>query len=79
MKKNNLKVLLSYALMIVIVFAIITMVLGKDEPENVQYGDVINYFEQDAVIEFTVDKSNYLVMKVYEGYLILFYRELCSM
>ena len=65
MKKNNLKVLLSYALMIVIIFAIIALVLNKDEPEPVRYGDVIEYFEKDAVKEFTVDKSDFLVMTVY--------------
>ena len=64
-KKNNLKVFLSYALMIVIVFAIIALVLGKDTEEPIEYGDVIQYFEEDAVVEFTVDKTNYLTMKVY--------------
>ncbi len=65
MKKNNLKVLLTYALMIVIIFAVIAFVLNKDEPEPVRYGDVIEYFEKDAVKEFTVDKTDYLVMTVY--------------
>ncbi|MBO5845014.1 MAG: ATP-dependent zinc metalloprotease FtsH, partial [Clostridia bacterium] len=65
MKKNNLKALLFYAVMIVVIFGVIALVLGKDKPEPVQYGDVINYFDKDAVIEFTVDKTDYLTMKVY--------------
>ena len=65
MKKNNLKALLFYAVMIVIIFGVIALVLGKDKPEPVQYGDIINYFEKDAVLEFNVDKSDYLTMKVY--------------
>ena len=65
MKKNNLKVFLSYALMIVVVFAIIALVLNKDKEEPIDYGDVIQYFEEDAVVEFTVDKTNYLTMKVH--------------
>ena len=59
MKKNNLKALLFYAVMIVVIFGVIALVLGKDKPEPVQYGDVINYFDKDAVIEFTVDKTDY--------------------
>ncbi|MBQ8141484.1 MAG: ATP-dependent zinc metalloprotease FtsH [Clostridia bacterium] len=65
MKKNNFKVLISYAVLIIVVFAVIAVVLNKDEPEPVLYSDVIHYFEEDAVIEFTVDNSDYLVMEVY--------------
>ena len=65
MKKNNFKVLLSYAVMIIIVFAVIALVLNKDKAEPIQYGDVLNYFEKDAVVEFTVDKDDMLEMKVY--------------
>ena len=65
MKKNNLKALLFYGVMILLIFGVIAFVLGKDKPEPVQYGDVINYFEKDAVVEFTVDKTDYLTMKVY--------------
>ena len=65
MKKNNFKVLLSYAVMIIIVFAVIALVLNKDKAEPIQYGDVLNYFEKDAVVEFTVDKDDLLEMKVY--------------
>ena len=65
MKKNNFKVLLSYAVLIIVVFAVIALVLNKDEPEPVLYSDVIHYFEENAVIEFTVDDSDYLTMEVY--------------
>ena len=65
MKKSNLKVLLTYAVMIVIIFGVIALILGKDEAEPVMYGDVIDYFEKDAVIDFSVDKDDYLTMKVY--------------
>ena len=65
MKKSNLKVLLTYVVMIVIVFGVIALVLNKDETEPVQYSDVIHYFEKDAVLEFSVDKDDYLTMKVY--------------
>ncbi len=65
MKKNNIKVLLTYVVLIVVVFAVIALVLNKDEPEEVLYSDVIHYFEKDAVTEFKVDDSDYIVMEVY--------------
>ena len=67
MKKNNFKVLLFYAVLIIAVFGIIALFFNEAEPEPVEYSDVVHYFESDAVVEFKVDKSNYLVMTVYDG------------
>ncbi len=65
MKKNNVKVLISYALMIALIFAVIAFVLKDDKAEPIYYNDVIEYFQKDAVVEFSVDNSDYLTMKVY--------------
>ena len=67
MKKNNFKVLIFYAVLIIAVFAVIALLFNDTEAEPVEYSDVVHYFESDAVVEFTVDKENYLVMKVYDG------------
>ena len=65
MKKNNFKVLISYALMIALIFAVIAFVLKDDKAEPIYYNDVVEYFQADAVVEFSVDNADYLTMKVY--------------
>ena len=65
MKKNNFKVLISYVLMIALIFAVIAFVLKDDKAEPILYNDVVEYFQADAVVEFSVDNSDYLTMKVY--------------
>ena len=67
MKKNNFKVLIFYAVLIIAVFGIILLFFNDTEVEKVEYSDVVHYFESDAVVEFTVDKSDYLIMTVYDG------------
>ena len=68
MKKNSkFKVIIFYALLIVAVFAVIALLFNDSEAEPVEYSDVVHYFESDAVLEFTVDKKDYLEMKVYDG------------
>ncbi len=65
MKKNNLKVALSYLLLIIGVFLVVLFLLNKEKPEEIKYSDVVNYFREDAVVEFTVDDADYLTMKVH--------------
>ena len=66
MKKSNFKILIFYFLLIVGIFAALTLMFRQSVGEEaIQYGDVINYFEKDAVAEFVVDDSYYLTMKVY--------------
>ncbi|MBE6546355.1 MAG: ATP-dependent zinc metalloprotease FtsH [Ruminococcaceae bacterium] len=36
-----------------------------EEEEIITYGDVVHYFQEDAVIDFVVDDSYYITMKVY--------------
>ena len=66
MKKNNFKILIFYLVLIVGIFAALTLMFRQGSAEEaIQYGDVLNYFEKDAVAEFVVDDSYYLTMKVY--------------
>jgi cell division protease FtsH len=66
-KSNKFKIVLFYALLIIGVFVVISLLFNDSEAEPIEYSDVVHYFESDAVIEFTVDKKDYLVMKVYDG------------
>ncbi len=66
-KNNKFKVLIFYTLLIAAVFAVIAFVFSDDKVEEVNYSDVVHYFESDAVIEFSVDKKDYLIMEVYDG------------
>ena len=66
-KSNKFKIILFYAALIIGVFVVISLLFNDAEAEPVEYSDVVHYFESDAVLEFTVDKKDYLVMKVYDG------------
>ena len=66
-KSNKFKIVLFYAALIIGVFVVISLLFNDAEAEPIEYSDVVHYFESDAVLEFTVDKKDYLVMKVYDG------------
>ena len=62
--KKNFKAIIFYLILIaVIIFTVVTL-LSRNEPEKILYSDVIDYFEQDAVVSFTVSPKNLLTMKV---------------
>ena len=65
MKKNNYKILIFYFVLIFGIFFALTFMFQHNSADKVTYGDVIDYFQEDAVAEFVVDDSYYLSMKVY--------------
>ena len=69
MKKNNksnkFKIILFYAALIVGVFIVISLLFNDGEAEPIKYSDVVRYFQNNEVVEFNVDKKDYLTMKVY--------------
>ncbi len=65
MKKSNFKVLIFYFVLILAVFLSLSFLFGKEDAEVIRYGDVVEYFQKDAVSEFVVDDKYYLTMKVY--------------
>jgi len=65
MKKGNFKIILFYLVLIVGVFAAVYFLLGKEQPEKITYGNVVEYFEKDEVHSFTVDEKYKLHMNVY--------------
>ena len=66
MKKNNFKILIFYFVLILAVFLAISTMFGQKEKEIITYGDIVDYFEKDAVHSFVVDDKYYLTMKVYK-------------
>ena len=66
MKKNHLKTFLLYAVLIVAVILTVSIMFSSNEAEKPKYSDVIDYFQNDQVIEFTIDKKYYLTMVIDE-------------
>ncbi|MBQ9086474.1 MAG: ATP-dependent zinc metalloprotease FtsH [Clostridia bacterium] len=66
MKKNNFKILIFYFVLIFGIFFALTMMFRQNAGEAITYGDVVDYFQKDAVAEFVVDDTYYLTMKVYQ-------------
>ncbi len=65
MKKSNFKVLLFYAVLIIAIFAALSLLFGKEEEEKITYGDIVEYFQEDTVKSFVLDDTYYLSMTVY--------------
>ncbi len=66
MKKSNLKILIFYFVLILAIFVALSFLFRQaEEEEIITYGKVVNYFQEDAVIEYVVDDSYYITMKVY--------------
>ncbi len=69
MKKNsNIRILIFYLLLIVAVIVSLSLVFRQRtaQPKEVEYGEVIEYFEKDAVIQCSVSNDNVLTMQVYD-------------
>ena len=67
MKKSNFKILLFYFVLIAAIVFSLTLVLRRGEEQKViTYGDVVEYFQKDAVHSFDVDDNYYLTMYVYQ-------------
>ena len=66
MKKNNFKILIFYFVLIFGIFFALSTMFQQTAAEKIKYGDVVDYFQKDAVAEFVVDDSYYLTMKVYK-------------
>ena len=64
MKKGFLKTILFYAVLIVGVIVVVSLMFTGGEEEQTTYSDVVDYFQNDQVISFTIDDSFYLTMTV---------------
>ena len=66
MKKNHIKTLAFYAVLIVGVILIVSFLFNDAKEEKITYSDVVNHFKNDQVTEFVVDKDFFITMKVCE-------------
>ncbi len=66
MKKSYIKTLGFYAILILVVILAVSFMFSDTKEEDPTYSDVIDYFRNDQVIEFTVDEKFFLTMKVDE-------------
>ena len=64
MKKSSIKTLAFYAILIVGVILIVSFMFNDAKEEKVTYSDVVNYFKNDQVTEFVVDKDFFITMTV---------------
>lgn len=65
MKKNYIKTIIFYVVLIVAIIVAVSVMFNRNTTEEILYSDVVGYFQDDAVVEFVVDDDYYLTMKVY--------------
>ncbi|MBQ7375728.1 MAG: ATP-dependent zinc metalloprotease FtsH [Clostridia bacterium] len=67
MKKNSsVKIVLFYIVLFVVVIVTLSMLFKNGNSEKITYGQIVDYFKNDRVSEFVVDKDYYIEMLVYE-------------
>jgi len=66
MKKGSIKTILFYAVLIIAVIFAVSIMFSNSEDEKPTYGDIVDYFQQDKVIEFTIDNEYYLTLVIDE-------------
>ena len=67
MKKGNLKVIIFYVVLIAVIFLAVFAMLGSPaNQENVNFSDIMHYFEENRVKEFEVSNDNILTIVVYD-------------
>ena len=66
-KKGNLKVIIFYVALISIIFIAVFAMLGSPaNKEDINFSDIMHYFEEDRVKEFEVSNENVLTLIVYK-------------
>ncbi len=65
-KKSNFKVLIFYVVLIVAIILALSMMFSNQEVEQIKYSQIVEYFKNDAVKQFTVDENDYITMEVYD-------------
>ena len=64
MKKNHIKTLAFYAILIIGVILIVSFMFSDAAEEKITYSDIVNYFKNDQVTEFVVDDKFFITMTV---------------
>ncbi len=58
MKKNGLKVAVWYVALIAVVIVVIALLYGGGDKADLTYGDIVDYFEDEQVEQFSIDYNN---------------------
>ncbi len=58
MKKNGLKVAVWYVALIALVIVVIPLLYGGGDKADLTYGDIVDYFEDEQVEQFSIDYNN---------------------
>ena len=67
MKKSNAKVIIFYIVLIAVIFIAVFAMLGSNNnKEEVNFSDIMHYFQEDRVKEFIVSNENVLTMHIYK-------------
>ena len=66
MKKSSIKTIIFYAVLIVAVIVAVSIMFTNSKEEKVTYGDIVDYFQEDKVIEFTIDNEYFLTLVIDE-------------
>ena len=67
MKKSNAKVIIFYVALIAVIFiAVFAMIGQNNKKEEINFGEIINYFEQDKVKEFKVSNEDVITLVIYD-------------
>ena len=64
-KKSNLKILIFYGLLIVVVVLSLSTFFDQSNADAPTYSDIVNYFKNDAVKSFVIDEDNFITLEVY--------------
>ena len=66
MKKSSIKTIIFYAVLIVAVIVAVSVMFTNSKEEKATYGDIVDYFQEDKVIEFTIDNEYFLTLVIDE-------------
>ncbi len=65
--KNNLKIIIFYILLIGVIVFTVSKLLDTTTEKPLTYDQVVQYFTEEQVAEFTIDESNLLTVKLNDG------------
>ncbi len=66
--KGNLKVILFYVVLIAVIFIAVFAMLGSPQgKEEVNFSDIMHYFEENRVKEFEVSNENVITLVIYKS------------
>ena len=58
MKKNNFKVIIFYVVMFAVIIFMVTRMFDGTAAEKKTYGEIIEYFQNDEVSEFSISEED---------------------